>query len=287
MPPEYRRPPKRESKRPKSIKELPSYVLKTVKGFCSRLFYIISLVYESSPLVLFLMAFFCVFDGFLPVVGAYISKYLLDGIASLLGSGTSGGGLAEIFEILKPVLFLLVLQFIYLTVKKISERINASVITVASELVVNHIKLKIANKAKDIDISSFDRVEFYEKLENANREAGTRPIGILSSTFNVISSLISAVSFIAVLATLSPLAPLVIIVLAIPGAFVNYYFRRKNFFYMRFHSKERRQMNYFSGLMVDKDRAKEIRILGLGDTLIGKYKTAFDSYYKVSSVLTI
>jgi ABC-type multidrug transport system fused ATPase/permease subunit len=268
------------SKRPKRLRDFPKFLFSQIKGFLSRLFYIVSLVYESSPTVLFLMVFFCIFDGFLPVIGAYISKYLLDGIAALLGTGAEANTLADVFSTLRPVLFLLILQFIYLSVRKICERVNASVVTVAGELVVNHIKLKIVNKAKEIDMSSFDRVEFYEKLENANREAGMRPISILNATFNVISAIISAVSFIAVLYTLSPLAPLVIMVLALPGAFVNYHFRRKNFFYMRFHSKERRQMNYFSGLMVDKDRAKEIRILGLGDTLIGKYKSAFKKYYR-------
>ena len=37
--------------KPKSIKELPSYLLKTVKGFLSRLFYIVSLVWETSPVI--------------------------------------------------------------------------------------------------------------------------------------------------------------------------------------------------------------------------------------------
>lgn len=38
---------------------------------------------------------------------------------------------------------------------------------------VNHIKLKIMNKTKDVDLASFDMPGFYEKLENANREAGS------------------------------------------------------------------------------------------------------------------
>ena len=270
----------KQAEGPKSVKELPGYLKKTAKGFTSRLFYVVSLVYESSPAILFLMAFFCIFNGFLPVIGAYISKYLLDEIALLIGASGSGSIVEDVFVTLRPILFLLVLQFIYLTVRKVTEHLNRSVVTIASELVVSHIKLKIANKSKSVDISSFDRVEFYEKLENANREAGTRPIGILAATFNVISAVISAVSFIVVLATLSPLAPIVIIVLAIPGAIVNYYYRNKNFRYMRFHSKDRREMTYFSDLMVNKDNVQEIRILNLGDTLITKYKSAFARYYK-------
>ena len=39
-------------------------------------------------------------------------------------------------------------------------------------------------------------------------------------------------------------------------------------------------MQYYSSLMVDKDRVQEIKILGLGNTFTAKYKAAFDQYYK-------
>ena len=39
-------------------------------------------------------------------------------------------------------------------------------------------------------------------------------------------------------------------------------------------------MNYYSGLLVDKDMVKEIKILGLSDTFIAKYKSVFARYYK-------
>lgn len=266
--------------KPKSIKELPSYLFKTVKGFLSRLFYIVSLVWETSPVILILMTLFCLLDGFLPVIGAYISRDLLNAIASLLSSAPENAGISEnIFKIMKPVLFLLIMQLIYFFGKRVVERASRTVTVIAGELVVNHIKLKITEKAKTVDMASFDSPEFYEKLENANREAGMRPIGILTSTFNVISALISISSFIVVLATLSPFAPLVIILAALPGAIVNYIYRKKNYKYIKARSKERREMNYFSGIMTNKDSAKEVKILGLSDEFIGKYKNAFSRYF--------
>ena len=39
-------------------------------------------------------------------------------------------------------------------------------------------------------------------------------------------------------------------------------------------------MNYYSGLMTNKDSSKEIKILGLADTFTEKYNTAFRGYYK-------
>lgn len=286
MPRDFGPPPPRNSsyyngeRGPRGIKNMPKNMIKRFKGFLSRLFYIVSLVWEAAPAVLFFMALFCLLDGVLPVIGAYISKELLNGIADLIGAGSTGSIKDDIFEILKPVLFLLIMHFAYLFFKRILERLNAGVTAIAGELVVNHIKLKIISKAKTVDMASFDNPEFYEKLENANREAGMRPIGILSATFNVISALISVVSFIVVLATLSPIAPIIIITAALPGAIVNYVYRHRNFRYMRRHSKDRREMNYFSGLMVDKDRAKEVKILGLGDTFVDKYNSAFKRYFK-------
>lgn len=267
-------------KKPEGLRDVPRYLAECVSGFFSRLFYIVSLVWEASRGVLIGMMLLCVLNGVLPVVGAYISKDLLNEVASLIGSAASGSVIENIFVTMKPLVFLFLAYFIYLFLNRLFGRINSMVTGIAGELVVNHIKLKIINKADEVDLRSFDRPEFYEKLENANREAGMRPIQILSSTFNVISACISAVSFIAVLSTLSPWAPVIIICAAVPGATVNYVYRHRNFRYMRYHSKERRAMNYYSGLMVNKDMVKEIRILGLGGTFISKYKRVFAEYYR-------
>ena len=248
-------------------------------GFFSRLFYIVGLVWEAAPPVLVVMALLCLLDGVLPVIGAYISKDLLNEIARLIGSTSKGSVSENIFTVMRPALFLFITYFTYLFLKKILARINSMVTNIAGERVSNHIKLKIINKAKTVDMRSFDRPEFYEKLENANREAGMRPLHILNATFSVISTAISAISFIAVLATLSPWAPVIVIAAAIPSAVTSYYFRHKNFWYMRRHSKERREMNYYSGMMVNKDMAKEVRLLGLSETFIDKYKRVFAKYY--------
>ena len=38
-------------------------------------------------------------------------------------------------------------------------------------------------------------------------------------------------------------------------------------------------MNYYSQVMINKDMAKEVKLLGLGDTFIGKYKSVFHKYF--------
>ena len=281
MPPPRRKPPVKRGPKPKNLKEFVSFTFSGIKAFFSRLFYIISLVWETAPLMLFAMVFLCILDGVLPVIGSYITKYLLDEISKFISISSELGSIwDEIFDSLYPLFFLFILQFVYLFIRRIFERVNDMVTAVSGELVVNHIKMKIINKANEVDVSSFDRPEFYEKLENANREAGMRPITILTATFRVISAVISVVSYIAVLATLSPIAPVIIVMCALPGAVVTYFYKNRNYLYMRRHSKERREMSYYSQLMVAKEYVKEIKILGLGDTFTRKYQNVFQKYFK-------
>lgn len=281
MPPRGRPsvPPKKD--KPKGLKSLPGAMLETVRSFISRLFYIISLVWKAAPALLFVMIGLCALNGVLPVFGAYISRDLLNVISELIVEYVPNTEQAiDVYAVLEPLIFLFAMYVIYMFLNKVLTKINTMVTGIAGELVVNQIKLMIIEKANTVDLSSYDDPEFYAKLENANREAGMRPIGILSATLNVISAIISAVSFVVVLATLNPWAPVLIVLAAIPGAIVNFSFRNKNFRYIRFHSKERRQMNYYSGLMVNKDRVKENKILGLGDTFIDRYKQVFAKYYR-------
>ena len=255
-------------------------MIKKAKGFFSRLFYIFALVWQSAPLILIAMMVLCALDGVLPVFGAYVSSYLLNEIADLITDKSLGIISENAFDAMRPLIFLFVLNLIYMFMKKLLNKVSTMVTGIAGELVVNHIKLLLIGKAKTLDARSFDDPTFYEKLENANREANMRPISILNATFSLISAIISAVSFVVVLANLSPIAPLIIMVAAMPSALVSLFYRNKNFRYIRFHSKERRQMQYYSSLMVNKDRVQEIKILGLGDTFTAKYKAAFAQYYK-------
>ena len=274
------RPPSESSEKikepkPKSINEVPAYVKNVVGKFFYRLYYIFSLVWDTRPWILFLMIFMSFFNGIAPIITAYIGSELLNQLLIAYNAGVNG--LASEFP---RVMTLLILQFGFMFFDDLISSVNRTLTRIASELVGNQVNLKIMNKAKKVDLASFDLPDFYEKFENASREASSRPIQITNSTFSIISVLISIISFIAILWSISPWAPFLIIALAIPSAIINFYYRRKNFLYLRRNSKERRQMNYYSGLMTNKDMVKEVKIFGLADTFIDRYQQTYLKYFK-------
>jgi len=260
---------------PKNLFDVPRYLKELLSGFFTRMAYIFKLVWKTGRWILFAMMFFAVFQGVMPVVGSKISQYILNALQT-----SNGGFKGDLKAFLgSTVFFLLVFMFSYNILNSIVNTLKNTVTRIAGELVVRTVKLEIMHKAKTLDICAFDLPAFYEKLENANREAGMRPIQILSATFSVFSTVITLISFVVILATKLWWAALVVIAVSVPSAIINFYYRRKNFQYIRRRSKDRRQMNYYADLMVNKDMAKEVRMFGLADTFIERYRATFDKYF--------
>ncbi|MBQ9086854.1 MAG: ABC transporter ATP-binding protein [Clostridia bacterium] len=275
---------KNRPKPPGGIREIPRFVREMVVGFFTRLSYIFQMVWKTGPWILFVMMFTAVFSGVMPIVGSLLSKEILNELQAVISdrvaAEVSGAGFFVSFWG-SMVMFLLIFYFLYRILNQVVNRLSTAVTRIAGEKVVRHVRLQIMNKAKELDLASFDLPEFYEKLENANREAGNRPISVLSATFDAISKLISLISYIVVLATAPGMwwtAP-VMILISIPTAVVNFTYKHKTFLYLRRRSKDRRQMNYYSDLMVNKDMVKEIRMYDLADQFIERYDNVFQKYY--------
>ncbi|MBR5767157.1 MAG: ABC transporter ATP-binding protein [Clostridia bacterium] len=259
--------------KPKSVREVPGYVWRIVSKFTYRLFYIFRLVWETRPWILFLMMFTAIVNGVLPVIAAKISAALIDELATAWQTAQAGGKVAG------GVVTLLIVQAVYQVVSGVIGQVSSTLSSIAGELVVNHVNVKIMKKAMEIDLADYDTPDFYEKLENASREAGHRPIQILQASFNIVSRLISIITFVVILWAVSPFAPFVMAAFAIPSAVITFIYRKKNFNYMRHRSKDRRQLNYYSSLMTNKDLAKEVKIFNLGGTFIDRYRSVFAKYF--------
>ncbi len=255
---------------PKSIKEVPSYIFTLTKTFLSRLFYIYKLVWEAKKSLFFVTVLVAVIEGLLPTVSAFVLAELLNQLA-LAVTGE--------LQSFTPVLNLLIINAVILILKSAVTQVYNIFIRISGELVSNHIKEIILNKSKSIDIGCYDLPDFHAQLENANREAGHRPVEILRSSFTALSTVIGMLSFIVVLTTVSWWAPLFIVLCSVPSAVVSFIYRRKMVDYMWRHSKERRQMLYYSETLVNKDIVKEVRMLGTADSIIAKFRGAFKKYF--------
>ncbi len=284
MPPPMRRDDVPRVPPPKNIADIPRFLGELIGGFFSRLGYIFALVWKTGPWILIVKSFIALFQGVMPIVGSLLSKEILNELQKIIAEQARDGA-AEGFAkwansfMGSTVMFLLIFLFTYRILNNVIGRISTATTRIAGELVVRHVKTIIMEKAAKIDHASFDMPEFYEKLENANREAGHRPIEIISNFFAMISTVISFVGYILILSRALPLAAAAILVVSFPSAIVNFIYRRKNWAYMRFRSRDRREMNYYSDVLVNKDLVKEIRLYDLSGAFIDAYQSVFKRYF--------
>ena len=220
------------------------------------------------------MTFLALFNGLTPVIGALLSKEIIN---ELQAANTP---VSEFFH--SRIFMLLIYLFIYRVLKRLALTAGTAVDSLSGELVIKQIKLRIMNKSHELDLQYFDLPEFYEKLENANREAGIRPIQVITKTFTAASTLIELISYIAVMATAPGLglAAFIIMAVSLPSAIISFIYRKRNFNYKRRRSKDRREMNYYSDVLVNKDIVKEVRIFGLTDFFADKFKKVFGEYFR-------
>ncbi len=270
---------------PKNLRDVPRYLGEVIGGFFSRLTYIFRLVWKTGPLILITLIFIALLQGILPLVGSLISKEILNELQVIISGREAAELLGRAYKATffgSAAMLLVIFYFVHNILTKVTSSVSGAVIRISGEKVTEFVRVEIMRKASEVDIASFDLPEFYEMLENANREAGVRPVSVLTSSLTVFSKIISLASYVALLAVAPGLwwmAPIMLIV-SIPSAIINFYYKRKHFSYIRHRSRDRRQMNYYSSLAVNKDMVKEIRMFDLSEHFIGRYESVFSKYYK-------
>ena len=277
MPPFERRDNENRVAPPKNMADLPRFLRELIGGFFKRLGYIFKMVWETGHWIFVSLILAAILSGVIPVISSVISKDILNELQLFALTDTQQATFWT-----SAVALLILYMFVFQILQDLTSRLNSFVIRIAGEKVVRYVKLQIMNKAKELDLASFDMPSFYERLENANREAGHRPIQVINQTLSIFSGLIKLISYALILVAVPDMWWMVLVMAAIsiPKAIINFGYRRKTFRYIRRRSKERRQMNYYSELLVNKDMVKEIRMFDLGDEFAARYDKAFDVYYK-------
>lgn len=263
---------------PKSPFDVPRFLKELLGGFFKRFLYIVRLVWESGKWILVLLSFVAVFKGVTPVIGSLISRQVLNELQKIV----QAGALPKSDFWNSPICFLIIFLFVYRLLLRVINEISSALNRIAGEKVVKQVKMQLMEKSKQLDMASYDNPDFYERMENANREAGNRPLSVLSETFGIVSSVIELISYLVILILAPQLAwtAVAVIVIAVPSAIINFIYRKKTFLYMKSRSKERRQMTYYSGQLMNKGVAKEVRMYGLSDLFIGRYLEVFREYYR-------
>ncbi|MGI8855724.1 MAG: ABC transporter ATP-binding protein [Thermomicrobiales bacterium] len=142
-------------------------------------------------------------------------------------------------------------------------------------------------KANTLDLSYFENAQFYDKLENARREAGYRPSQMVNQMFGLLRSTVTFICVIGVLASLSWWLMLLIIAVSVPSFMYQAKYSRQFFALLNGRAPEQRKLYYLAYLLTTDSPVKELRIFGLHGTLLERYRRIFAKFFRENRDLTV
>jgi len=141
------------------------------------------------------------------------------------------------------------------------------------------VNLAILKKAETLELRHFEDSEFYDKLSRARREASLRPLSLIESNFQVLRSVLTLAGYIALLVRFSNLMVLALLAATIPAFIAEAKFSGAAFRLRNWRSPDTRRLLYLEYVLANDEHAKEVKLLGLGPMLLGRYRSLSERFY--------
>jgi ATP-binding cassette subfamily B protein len=239
----------------------------------------IGLVWRATPRFAATNAVLTIVQGILPAITIYFSKTIVDGVITAYRTQSRADT--------QHVLILVVLWFSVQLLSSFLQTLGQLITSLQTDLLSNSVSVMLIEKANGLDLSYFENAQFYDKLENARREAGFRPGQMVNQLFGLLRSTVTLVSVIGVLASLSWWLVLLVVAVSIPSLVYQTKYSGQFFALLTGRAPAQRQLNYLGYLLTTDYPVKELRIFGLHDNLLERYRTIFARFFRENTSLTI
>ncbi|MGE5217009.1 MAG: ABC transporter ATP-binding protein [Chloroflexota bacterium] len=216
----------------------------------------------------------------LPASQAWVGKLIVDGVVAAIRGGADPERIRIVFVYLLIELGLFLLS----TALNQARRLIQQLIQLQ---LANRIRADIIRKALTLDLAFFEHPDFYDRLQNARREGGYKPVDLINDTFQIVQSTITLISFAALLLRFSPWLVVILLLTSIPAFIAETRFSEQGFRLLTRRAPETRQINYLARLLTEDSAAKEIKLFNLGDTLLTRYVTLFEKFFQEDKSLAL
>jgi ATP-binding cassette subfamily B protein len=232
------------------------------------------LVWASSPSKTILCFCLRLIRSAMPIALLYVGKLIIDEVVQL---NRQGGSQQELWE-------LVLLEFLLAVV---TDGLNRAIILTDSllgDLFSNHTSVRIMAHAAKLDLEQFEDSVFYDKLERARQQTIGRS-ALLTQVMTQIQDLVSMLFLLAGLIAFNPWLILLLVLAILPSFLGESHFNGQNYALTRSQTPERRELDYVRFLGASDETAKEVKIFGLSDFIITRFKLISDKFYNDNSKL--
>jgi ATP-binding cassette subfamily B protein len=232
----------------------------------------LALVWRSSRLGTLALGALTIVAASLPPIVAYVGKLIVDAVVA-----------RDRTRAVRMVL----LELAVVGTMALLERSLGLVRQLVGARLGIDVNLTILQKAENLELRHFEDSEFYDKLSRARREASLRPLSLIESNFQVLRSVLTLAGYIVLLVRFSNLMVLALLAATIPAFIAEAKFSGAAFRLRNWRSPDTRKLLYLEYVLANDEHAKEVKLLGLGPLLLGRYRSLSERFYAEDRQLAV
>lgn len=216
----------------------------------------------------------------IPTAILYVGKLIIDEVIRLAERVPAGeGDTLYIWQLVIAELGLVLLtdllsRGISLTDSLLADRVSIQ----TSEDIMRH--------AARLDLFHFEQPEFYDMMERARRQTRGRST-LLSQVLAQLEAVVTIAFLAAGIIAYSPWLILLVAIAVVPGFFQENYFNQRSYSLTRSWTPERRELDYLRYVGAGDQSAKEVKIFGLADFIVDRFRRLSLEYYEANRKLSV
>jgi ATP-binding cassette subfamily B protein len=183
---------------------------------------------------------------------------------------------------LSAVQMIVLLAAVQLVIFAVSALLN-TLRNISQQLLQNsvsmRIQLMIMEKAASLDLQFYEDPASYDLLRRAQNDSVNRPVLMIATAFGLLQTILTLATMIALLFGVSWILAVVVILSPIPAFIADTRYGWRGYNIARWGSRLLRRMTYMVNLVTTDSFAKEVKLFGLGQYFIERYRLIASAFY--------
>jgi ABC-type multidrug transport system fused ATPase/permease subunit len=215
----------------------------------------------------------------IPLAIAWVGKLIVDGVVLALETRSPADQ--------SRVLFWVAVEFGLMALTGLLNGAQALLRSLLGARLAYLINIKILEKALTLDLLHFENPEVYDKLQNARREASSRPLNLFVNGVELLGNVITLISYGVLLFAFDWLTLLILVAATVPAFIVEARFSGEAFRLFSWRAPQSRKMRYLELVLTWDTSAKEVKLYQLGGEIMRRYRALYDLLFQEERSLAV
>ncbi len=248
----------------------------------------LKLVWRTNPALTLTQSVLRLVRALLPVATLYVGKLIIDEVVLLAKTPLAAEDLRQWIEsgMLHRIAWLLAIEFGLAVLSDVLGRAVSLLDSLLSEQFSNETSLRLMEHAATLDLEDFEDSELQDKLERARRQAAGRT-SLIGQLFAQAQDVITVASFAAGLVVYAPWLIAFLAIALLPAFIGEAHFNAQSYALNYARTAERREIDYVRQTGASAETAKEVKIFGLNDFLIERYRVLSTSFAQANRRIAV